>query len=86
MKWIKFRKNKKKSQVLVSWTEPKIKKKKTKVKVKITTEIKPPKKEKVKTRKGKRKNEINIHEVNKKTKNSRRESKALSVNQLAEKK
>ena len=64
---------------------PKLKKK-TKVKVKITTEIKPPKKEKVKTRKGKRKNEINIGEVSKKTKNSTRESKTLSVNQIVEKK
>ena len=64
---------------------PKLKKK-TKVKVKIKTEVKPPKKEKVKTRKGKRKNEINIGEVSKKTKNSTRESKTLSVNQIVEKK
>ena len=55
----------KKSQVFVPQTEPK-KKRKTKVKVEIKSEIKPPKlpkRQKVKTRKQKRKNEINIDEV-----------------------
>ena len=71
-----------KSQVLVPRTEPK-ENRKAKVKVEIKTETKPlklPKKEKVKTRKRKRKNEINIDEVSKKPKKTRRsDSKKLSV-------